>query len=190
MSAEDASLAAELHEQLQEQIHGLAEVEEALEASPDDADLLSLKAQLEQGIVQLRDSLAEVQQDILQQQQQLLQPGQQQDLSAQVYDDDYEALQQQQQEQQAVAASWDKHLGQQQQQDHVRPHWLLPGVRCRFRYSDGLWHPGLVHEWLPQQQLPVSVHFAYPTRCEGHTLGVLHMQFMGRTCIPVRHSGH
>jgi hypothetical protein len=46
----------------------------------------------------------------------------------------------------------------------VRPRWLLPGVQCRFRFSDGQWWPGVVHEWLPQQQLPVSVHFLYPTR--------------------------
>jgi hypothetical protein len=72
--------------------------------------------------------------------------------------------QQQQQHQQQQDASWDQHLTQQQQQDHVRPRWLLPGVGCRFRFSDGQWHPGVVHEWLPQQAQPVSVHFAYPTR--------------------------
>lgn len=148
MSAEDAELEAELWQQLQEQIEGLAEVEEALHAAPDDPDLLELKSQLEECIVQFRDSLQEVQQHILHQQQ------------------PYPTVQdqQQQQHQQQQDASWDQHLTQQQQQDHVRPRWLLPGVGCRFRFSDGQWHPGVVHEWLPQQAQPVSVHFAYPTR--------------------------
>jgi len=148
MSAEDFALEAELRSQLQEQINGLAEVEEALHACPDDADLLELKSQLEQGIVQFRDSLQEVQGHIVQQQQ---------DEQEQAQDE------QDEEEQQRASVSWDQHLGQ-QQQDLVRPRWLLPGVSCRFRFSDGLWHPGVVHEWQPQLQLPVSVHFAYPTR--------------------------
>lgn len=149
MSAADAELEAELRQQLQEQIEGLAEVEEALQTSPNDPDLLELKSQLEQGIVQFRDSLQEVQQHIIQQQQAPDQPEEQHNP----------------QQQQHVDVSWDQHLTQQQQQDHVRPKWLLPGVSCRFRFSDGRWHPGVVHEWLPQQAQPVSVHFAYPTRC-------------------------
>lgn len=163
MSDADAALEAELRSQLQEQIHGLAEVEEALQATPDDPDLLELKSQLEQGIVHFRDSLQEVQQHLLQQQQDLANTEQQhlhiqqQQAHVQQVDD--------QQQQQHISVAWDQHLAQQQQQDHVRPRWLLPGVHCWFRFSDGQWHPGVVHEWLPQQQLPVSVHFAYPTRC-------------------------
>jgi hypothetical protein len=158
-AAADADLEAELRSQLQEQIHGLAEVEEALQGCPDDPDLLELKSQLEQGIVHFRDSLQEVQQHIQQQQQQQEAIQQQQQ---DVLEQQQDAIQHQQQQQKDVA--WDQHMAQQQRQDHVRPRWLLPGVQCRFRFSDGLWHPGLVHEWLPQQQLPVSVHFAYPTR--------------------------
>lgn len=166
MSAADAALEAELRSQLQEQIHGLAEVEEALQDTPDDPDLLELKSQFEQGIVHFRDSLQEVQQHLLQQQQDqaVQQQEQQQELQQQ--------LEQQEEQQQQADSAWDQHLPQ-QQQDHVRPRWLLPGVHCRFRFSDGLWHPGVVHEWLPQQQLPVTVHFAYPTRCAGRlVLGV------------------
>lgn len=160
MSAEDAALEAELRAQLEEQIHGLAEVEEALQASPDDTNLLELKAQLEQGIVQFRDSLHEVQQHIVQQQDQQLQQ--------QAGHDQQQLIQQEPQHEHEAAPRWDQHLAQQQeQQQHVRPRWLLPGVSCRFRYSDGLWHPGVVHEWQPQLRLPVSVHFAYPTRYVG-----------------------
>lgn len=162
---DDQALEQELRSQLQEQIHGLADVEEALLTSPDDADLLELKSQLEQGIQHFRDSLVKVQQHNIRQQQQQHESADLQQHEPQLPEETQPSDFSQQQEQQGTGSAWDQHLQQQQQQqDHVRPRWLLPGVHCRFRFSDGQWWPGVVHEWLPQQQLPVSVHFTYPTR--------------------------
>lgn len=59
-SAEHASLAAELQQQLQEQIESLAEIEEALAAGHADEELLAVKQQLEEAIPALRDSLQEL----------------------------------------------------------------------------------------------------------------------------------
>lgn len=157
----DAELEAELLAQLQEQVHSLTDVEDALQACPDDPDLLELKSQLEQGIVQFRDSLHALQQHIQQQQQSVPDEAQQDDQACP-----------------RQHSSWDDHL--EQQQDHVRPRWLLPDVACRFRYSDGLWHRGIIQEWSPQQQLPVTVKFAYPTRYETADRAFLTRQDVGR----------
>lgn len=160
-SGDNEVLVQELRSQLQEQVHSLADVEQALLACPGDADLLELKAQLEQGIEHFRDSLAEMEQHVHHQQRHAELP--------QVQNQQHTALPQpeqqndQQQQQQEAGAAWDQHLPK-QEEGYVRPRWLLPEVPCRFRFSDGQWHPGIIHEWLPQQQLPVSVKFAYPTR--------------------------
>jgi chromosome segregation ATPase len=53
-------LAAELQEQLHEQIESLAEIEEALAAGHADEELLAVKQQLEEAITALRDSLQEL----------------------------------------------------------------------------------------------------------------------------------
>jgi cell shape-determining protein MreC len=58
--AEHASLAAELHQQLHEQVESLAEIEEALAAGHADEELLAVKQQLEEAIPALRDSLQEL----------------------------------------------------------------------------------------------------------------------------------
>jgi hypothetical protein len=58
--AEHESLAAELQQQLQEQIESLAEIEEALAAGHADEELLAVKQQLEEAIPALRDSLQEL----------------------------------------------------------------------------------------------------------------------------------
>lgn len=136
MDDETAQLSAELHAQLAEQVHSLAEVEEALAADPGDTGLLELQQQLEQGIVHLRDSLQAITEGC------------------------HEAPQQHAPQAAAAAAA---------PTPQPAPAWVVPGARCRFRHSDGRWHPGVVQgveqQQPPQQAALVTLHFAYPTRC-------------------------
>lgn len=141
-----ASIAAELSAQLAEQVDGLAEVEEALAACPYDADLLDLKQQLEAGIVHLRDSLQEVQQAHTSNPAQ--HPHELHGSAQQKQDD----------------AGLQRQSHQQQSTFYQRPEWMQDGAQCWFRFSDGQWHPGIVTGWRPEQQMPVQVHFAYPSR--------------------------